>query len=177
MSNPVVGSVLIEPVSPSDVVSVATKLKPNLSCGHDNISTKLLKLSIEHIIEPITHVVNRSFDTGIIPKQMKIAKVIIIHKSSDHSLLDNHRPISLLPAFPKLIEKLMYNKISSFFIAKNLFYKHQYGFQNKHYASSSPLFESLPTQSQIILLTCLLLSFVTYLILSIFLTITYYYEN
>ena len=26
----------------------------------------------------------------------------------------------------------MYNKISSFFTAKNLFYKHQYGFRNKH---------------------------------------------
>ena len=87
MSNPVVDSVFIEPVSPSDVLSVATKLKPKLSCGHDNISTKLLKLSIEHIIEPITHVINRSFDTGIVPKQMKIAKVIPIHKSSDQSLL------------------------------------------------------------------------------------------
>jgi hypothetical protein len=132
MSNPVVGSVFIEPVSPSDVISVANKLKPKLSCGHDNISTKLLKLSIEHIIEPITHVINRSFDTGIVPKQMKIAKVIPIHKSSDQSLLKNYRPISLLPAFSKLIEKLMYNKISSFFTAKNLFYKHQYGFRTNH---------------------------------------------
>ena len=63
---------------------------------------------------------------------MKIAKVIPIHKSSDQSLLKNYRPISLLPAFSKLIKKLMYNKIASFFTSKNLFYKHQYGFQNKH---------------------------------------------
>ena len=51
MSNPVVDSVFIEPVSPSDVLSVATKLKPKLSCGHDNISTKLLKLIVRDLGE------------------------------------------------------------------------------------------------------------------------------
>ena len=53
MSNPVVGRVFIEPMSPSDGISVANKLKPKLSCGPDNIYTKVLRLSIEHIIEPL----------------------------------------------------------------------------------------------------------------------------
>ena len=63
---------------------------------------------------------------------MKIAKVIPIHKSSDPSLIKNYRPISLLPAFSKLIEKLMYKKITCFFNSNNIFYKHQYGFREKH---------------------------------------------
>jgi hypothetical protein len=66
MPTPVRNSMFIEPVVPSDVLSVANKLKPKTSCGHDDISTKLLKQTIGNIVEPITHVINRSFDTGIV---------------------------------------------------------------------------------------------------------------
>ena len=132
MPPPIQNSIYIEPVSPSDVLSIAKKLKPKSSYGHDHISTKLLKESIEIIVDPITHIINRSFETGIVPDNMKTAKVIPIHKASDKSLLKNYRPISLLPAFSKLLEKLMYNKIISFLNSKDLFYKHQYGFRAKH---------------------------------------------
>jgi retron-type reverse transcriptase len=63
---------------------------------------------------------------------MKIAKVIPIYKASDPSLLKNYRPISLLPAFSKLLEKIMYDKLMSFLVSKNILYKHQYGFRSKH---------------------------------------------
>jgi hypothetical protein len=132
MPTPVRNSMFIEPVVPSDVLSVANKLKPKTSCGHDDISTKLLKQTIGNIVEPITHVINRSFDTGIVPHEMKIAKIIPIYKSSDPSLLKNYRPVSLLTAFSKLIEKLMFNKLTSFLNSTNTLFKHQYGFRAKH---------------------------------------------
>ena len=132
MPRPVLNSMFIEPVLPSDVLSVATKLKPKSSCGHDDISTKLLKQTLDYIIQPITHIINRSFDTGIVPREMKIAKVIPIHKSSDPSLLKNYRPVSLLTAFSKLFEKLMFNKLISFLNGNNILFKHQYGFRSKH---------------------------------------------
>ena len=40
-----------------------------------------------------------SFNTGIVPDQLKIATVVPIYKASDNSLLNNYRPISLLPIF------------------------------------------------------------------------------
>ena len=43
---------------------------------HDDISTKLMKETIQNIILPITHIINRSFASGIFPDQMKRAKVI-----------------------------------------------------------------------------------------------------
>ena len=61
----------ITPVTPSDVLKTAVKLKNKTSHGHDGISTKLLKESISIIINPITHIINRSFDTGIVPHEMK----------------------------------------------------------------------------------------------------------
>jgi len=56
-----------------------------------------MKETISLIIEPISHIINQSFQTGIVPDDMKIAKVIPVHKSSDPSLLKI--------AFSKLLEK------------------------------------------------------------------------
>ena len=69
---------------------------------------------------------------GIVPKSLKIAKVIPIYKIAEKDQLKNFRPVSLLPAFSKIFEKVMYNKITEYFNHKNMFYKHQYGFRSKH---------------------------------------------
>ena len=63
---------------------------------------------------------------------MKIAKVVPVYKASDPTILNNYRPISLLPAFSKLLEKIMFNKIVSFLDRYKVLYKHQYGFRAKH---------------------------------------------
>jgi len=68
----------INQVTSSDVTYTVSKLKSNTSYGHYEISTKLLKQTINNIIDKIIHIVNRSFSTGIVPDQMKIAKVIPI---------------------------------------------------------------------------------------------------
>jgi hypothetical protein len=101
-------SILIEPVDSSYIIETAN---PKLSSGHDEISTKFLKETLSEIIIPIPHIINRSLDSGIVPDQLKIAKVIPIYKASDSDQLRNYRPISLLPAFSKLIEKKCITKL------------------------------------------------------------------
>ena len=134
MSQPLEHSIFLDPIAPSEILNCAKKLKPKLSSGHDNISTKLLKETIYNILQPITHIINQSISTGIVPKQMKVAKVIPIHKSSDPSILKKYRPVSLLPAFSKLLEISMYDKLMTFLTNKAVLYKHQYGFRPKHTA-------------------------------------------
>ena len=63
---------------------------------------------------------------------MKIAKIVPIHKSGNTKILNNHRPISILPAFSKLLEKLVCNRLVQFIENKNPLYQHQYGFREKH---------------------------------------------
>ena len=99
MYPPIQQSFFLGPVTPYDVSTSAKKLKPKTSSGFDNISTKLMKDTIDYIIEPITHILNQSLSSGIVPKQMKIAKVVPIYKSSDQNTFKNYRPVSLLPAF------------------------------------------------------------------------------
>ena len=132
LKNPIPNSMFLESIEHSHVLYIVHKLKPKISCGHDDISTKLVKETIAYIIEPLTHIINLSLKTGIFPDKLKIAKVIPIHKSSGTDQLKNYRPISLLPAFSQFFEKIMFNKIMSFLDSQNILYKHQYGFRSKH---------------------------------------------
>ena len=66
------------------------------------------------------------------PQEMKVAEVVPIYKSGDSRLVSNYRPVSVLPLFSKIYEKLMYNRLLSFIEKNNLFYKFQFGFRSKH---------------------------------------------
>ena len=48
------------------------------------------------------------------------------------SLLNNYRPISLLPVISKVIEKILSNQLRSYFESNKLFYENQYGFRSDH---------------------------------------------
>ena len=125
-------NMFLDPVNPLDIIETTSKLKAKTSQGHDQISCKLMKDTIAHIALPLSHIINQSLSTGTVPKQMKIAKVIPIFKSGDKYTFNNYRPISILPAFSKILEKIMATKLLRYFDKYNLFYKHQYGFRPKH---------------------------------------------
>jgi len=77
-------------------------------------------------------IINSSFSLGIVPDQMKIAKVYPLFKSGDRSLVINYRPISTLPAFSKIIEKLVYKRLISYLCDHNILYQYQFGFRPNH---------------------------------------------
>ena len=66
------------------------------------------------------------------PGNLKTAKVIPIFKSGDNTVLNNYRPISILPAISKVLEKLVCNRLVGFLEENDILYKHQYGFRSKH---------------------------------------------
>ena len=60
---------------------------------------------------------------------MKLAKVIPIHKADSKYIVTNYRPISLLPIFSKIFEKLMYKRVMEFITKNNILIPSQFGFQ------------------------------------------------
>lgn len=66
---------------------------------------------------------------GNIPDELKIAKVVPIHKKGDVNKFSNYRPVSVLPAFSKIIEKLVYTHIKYFLDKHNILYAYQFGFR------------------------------------------------
>ena len=66
-----------------------------------------VKKSIDLVSKPLTYIYNTSLENGTFPKEMKIAKVIPLFKAGDKKLFSNYRPVSLLPQFSKILEKIM----------------------------------------------------------------------
>ena len=73
-----------------------------------------------------------SFSTGQFPSVLKIAKVIPIHKKQSKVDYTNYRPISLLSNIEKIIEKLVYKRLSNFLDINNLIYLSHFGFRPKY---------------------------------------------
>ena len=85
------------------------------------------------MLNPLSHIFNKSILSGIFPKQLKIAKVILLYKKGD--VLDdtgNYRPISLLSSLSKILERLIFIRTTNFLKAHNSFTNYQFGFRQKH---------------------------------------------
>jgi len=80
----------------------------------------------------LTHLVNQSFLTGIVPKSMKIANISPILKSGDGHDMTNYRPISKLSCFSKILERAMHNRLSDFMESNAILYNKQFGFRKNH---------------------------------------------
>ena len=107
------------------------------SPGWDLLTTKLVTNNVEKILEPLKHVLNLSVSKGIFPKELKIAKVIPLHKGNETNIVNNYRPISLLPLFSKIYEKIMYTRLISFLETYKLLYELQFGFRKDHSTCSA----------------------------------------
>jgi len=60
---------------------------------------------------------------------LKIAKVCPIFKSGSEAEFTNYRPISVLPSFSKVYEKIVYNRLLSFLTVNNILIDNKYGFR------------------------------------------------
>ena len=92
----------------------------------------------------MTHIYNQSLLTGIIPDELKIAVVTPIYKSSDKESFNNYEPISVLPCFSKILEKLVYKRIVKFREKQNILSESQYGFRKER--STNPAILELVTK-------------------------------
>ena len=68
-------------------------------------------------------------DTGIFPDSWKKSNIVPVHKKEDKQLLQNYRPVYLLPILGKILEKMLFNSIFEYLQENNLLSENQSGFQ------------------------------------------------
>ena len=125
-------SMFMNPIDEMEMVKIINKLKPNKSAGHDNIGNFIIKKVACEIVNPLTNIFNLSLSTGIVPKETKRAKVVPIYKKSDPDVFSNYRPVSLLPCFSKILERLVYERCISYIENHKILNEKQFGFRSKH---------------------------------------------
>ena len=131
LKNRVVESMVVTPVAEDEVESIIKTLKDG-SAGWDAISSKIVKKTYRSFISPLVHVMNLSILNGVFPSEMKIARVVPLFKSGDPTMFSNYRPVSVLPLFSKILERLMYTRLLSFLNVHNVLYAYQFGFRLGH---------------------------------------------
>ena len=63
---------------------------------------------------------------------MKVSNIKPLFKKGDVTLLNNYKPISLLPCVSKIFERILFNQLYEYFDRNDILTKHQYGFQKNH---------------------------------------------
>ena len=70
--------------------------------------------------------------TGYFPDSLKIGKVTPVFKKGDQEKFENYRPVSILPIFGKLFEKIIYSRLYDYLTSKGILYGKQFGFRKSH---------------------------------------------
>ena len=121
---------MLYPLNNVTTLQYLSNLKPSNSCGHDNISSALLKSIANEISNCITLIINQSILTGSFPENLKLAKVVPIFKKDDESQIKNYHPISVLPVISKIFENVMHTQLIEYFTDNNLLSSEHYGFRS-----------------------------------------------
>ena len=109
-------SIDIPEINTDEIISVISSLS-NSAAGYDEMPASIMKQLVDYFLLPLTFLINKSIAQGTVPDELKIAKVLPIYKNEDEQLIQNYRPISVLPFF---LEE------------NNLFYCNQFGFRKSH---------------------------------------------
>ena len=129
LKNRVEHTMFFKEIESNEIDSIIADLNPNKS---SDMSPRVLKLFRNTISPTFATLFNNCMYAGIFPDCLKIARVIPLFKSGDKNDIINYRPISLLPVFSKIYEKLIHSRVSSFLEKHNIIYHKQFGFRKRH---------------------------------------------
>ena len=107
-------------------------LKRNKAAGFDDLSSNIITDAYDSLKNILFHIFKVSMKQGIFPDRLKIAKVTAIFKSGAKDNVSNYCPISILPVFSKVLERIMYNRVYNHLHCKGLLYEKQFGFQRNN---------------------------------------------
>ena len=119
-------------ISGKELINALSKIKLNKSTGLDKISNKLLKAAGQSICETLLYIFNLILETGIFPEDLKQAKVTPVFKADNKSDCGNYRPISVIPAIAKILEKLISDQLIEYLNNNNIISNQQSGFRKSH---------------------------------------------
>ena len=114
----------------SDIEELTVEINDNKPMGTDLIPPKILATLKQYISEPIEHIINLMVSEGCFPDQAKIASITLAFKKDDRTLKTNYRPISVLSALSKVLEKYLFKQMTDYF--DNIFSEYLSGFRKRY---------------------------------------------
>ena len=115
-------------LSRTEVESVLKSLAVGKASGPNGLSNRILRELSKELSVPFCSLFNQSLRSGAFPSPYKEANVCPIPKKGDLSIVSNYRPISLLNAESKVLERLVFKYLYNHLHDNNLLSSLQSGF-------------------------------------------------
>ena len=122
-------SFALHEICEEDVISCIDNVKSDAAPGSDEIPSKFIKLSKCILAPLLTKLFNKCIKQEIFSDPFKLAYVIPIPKVSNSKSLDDLCPISLLPVFAKIFEKILERNMTKFLNQNGIITPSQFGFR------------------------------------------------
>jgi endonuclease/exonuclease/phosphatase (EEP) superfamily protein YafD len=123
----------ILPTTTQEVEYLIKRLKNRKAPGNDGVSNLTLKKLPEKGVLALTGIINACLESHYFPDDWKLADIILFPKpGKDHTLPENHRPISLLPTMSKILERIINSRLQITIFEKKLIPDEQHGFRAGH---------------------------------------------
>ena len=122
-----------------EVLYELRNISPSKATGFDNLPAVLIKLAASEIAYPFVLLMNRSISEALFPNSEKCAKIVLLYKSRERSQFDNYRPITILPVFSKIIERLVYRQLYNYLEVNKLLSPVEFGFRSRRCTSQAVL--------------------------------------
>jgi hypothetical protein len=86
-----------------EIEKIIKSLKTRDSSGYNEITSRIIKLTLPFIISLLTHICNAALGYGVFPDRLKYTIVEPCFRKGNRQEIANYRPISLLTAFSKIL--------------------------------------------------------------------------
>ena len=125
-------SIFMSECTANEISKIISELENGKS---SDFPIKIIKKS-SHVLSPVLAChYNHLMKVGKFPDELKTGKITPIYKKDNEELLENYRPISTLPIFGKIFEKIIYCRLYGFFVSQMLLHDKQFGFRKNHSTS------------------------------------------
>ena len=115
-----------------ELKEAVASLKPNKSLGCESIHVNVNKAIHEELKIHFFYIFDQFLKSGSFPDKLKIAKIFPIYKSEKTYARPNYRPISVLPCFSKILERIIYNRLPNYMNKNEILNGKQFGFRAGH---------------------------------------------
>ena len=126
----------LQEIDQAFTLKMLQKTNANKAPGIDKLPGIFIKDGADLLAAPLTQLINLSISTSTFPDLFKIAKLLALFKKGCKTDPKNYRPISLLPLFSKIFEKVVHLQTEKFLNDNNFLYKNQSGFRPLHSTES-----------------------------------------
>jgi len=109
-------------VDVDEVVSILISLDCTKAIGCDGVSVRFLQACPLAMSRLLTKIIKQSISSSTFPNCVVVTPV---QKFKSSSALSNFCPISVLPVFSKILEKVIHDQLVSYFLQYNLFSPYQ----------------------------------------------------